>query len=65
MAGDWIFAAHVLLPEIGSSVRSLLLLAGGSGVSANAQTGGFEFLTLDQLLGDARIVEVLTPDFVG
>jgi hypothetical protein len=61
--GNHISAVHILVPQIENAIRVLVETAGKS-VLKSTTGGGFNFRTLDDLLRDPLVSEVLGEDLV-
>lgn len=55
---DWMSCIHVLVPQIENSIRTLVILRGGSHLKPHRQ-GGMVYRPLDDLLRDPTVGEVL------
>ena len=62
-AGDSMAAIHMLVPQVEQAVRQVATLVGAA-VYAPRRGGGFHARTLDDLLRDAVITDVLTTKWV-
>lgn len=58
---DFLVALHVLIPQIEALIRNLAEKI-GIPVLKHSRSGGFNYRTLDELLRDENIVNVLTED---
>jgi hypothetical protein len=62
--GDSVAAIHLLVPQVEAALRQLALLIGAP-IYAPRRGGGFHVRLLDDLLRDAKLVEVLSEDVTG
>jgi Domain of unknown function (DUF4209) len=56
--GNYLIATHLLIPQIEAAIRKLMEISGGE-VLKPARSGGFHLRTLDEILRDKPIVELL------
>lgn len=57
ISGLYATAAHILVPQIERSFRQLLEVAGGS-ILKNNRDGGYDLVTLDEILRDPVLAEI-------
>lgn len=58
---DFVVAIHILIPQIEEAIRNLIELAGGVVLKKNRR-GGFQLKTLDEILRDDILKQVLGED---
>lgn len=61
LAGDWVVAIHLLVPQIEDAVRQLVLMTGGQTMK-KGRNDGLLLRNLDELLRDERADQILGTD---
>lgn len=61
LAGDYVSACHILIPQIEAAIRKLVELCGGPIINSK-KLGGFDLRTLDALLRDPHLSGAIGGD---
>jgi len=61
LKGDFLVSIHILIPQIEATIRNLAEKIGVP-ILRPSRSGGFFYKTLDELLRDSKIIEVLGED---
>ena len=62
LAGDMVKAIHVLVPQIEAALRDVLAALGGVVTRPNLDVGGFQMISLGEVLSHARFREKVSED---